>query len=438
MDDPKKSARRRFLKEGALFGLAASGMGLASAKALHVDADDVPPKPAKPEDADALKDYKPYGERSPYETWGRKNDYMEQTAIVPAKKMTPLDEIVGTITPASLHFVANHSIPPNINPKEYRLLIGGMVERPMAYTLEDLKRFPSVSAIHFLECDANSHPNSFMTHKGKSTAQDLHGRTSCSEWTGVPLSLLLKEAGVQDGAKFLVSDGHDSMHYSYDLPMAKAMDDAIVAYGQNGEAIRPEQGYPVRLLAPGFEAPYNVKWLRQIRVVDQPYITRVQQIQHSYMRPDLKGKALWFYYQTPPKSIILRPSGGHQLPGPGYYDVTGLAWSGWGKVARVEISMDSGKTWKEARLQQPVRSMAHTRFHFDWTWDGQETTMQSRCIDDHGIVQPSLEELTEQWGIPGGKKYWITPDESAGGYHFNQIQPWRVAADGSVHNAMFD
>jgi sulfane dehydrogenase subunit SoxC len=192
------------------------------------------------------------------------------------------------------------------------------------------------------------------------------------------------------------------------------------------------------LVAPGFEAPYNVKWLRQIRVVDQPYITRVQQIQHSYMRPDLKGKALWFYYQTPPKAIILRPSGGHQLPGPGYYDVTGLAWSGWGKVARVEISLDSGKTWKEARLQEPVRSMAHTRFHFDWTWDGQETTLQARCIDDHGIVQPSLEELTEQWGIPGGKKYWITPGESAGGYHFNQIQPWRVAADGSVHNAMFD
>jgi sulfane dehydrogenase subunit SoxC len=303
MDDPKQSQRRRFLREGALFGLAAGAMGLASAKALHIEAAAEPPKPATPDDAASLQDYKPYGERSVYETWGRKNDYMEQTTIVPAKKMTPLDELVGSITPAPLHFVANHSIPPNINPKEYRLLIGGMVDRPMTYSLDDLKRLPSVSKIHFLECDANSHPNTHLVHKGKATAQDLHGRTSCSEWTGVPLSLLLKEAGVQKGAEFLVSDGWDSMHYSYDLPLAKAMDDTLVAYGQNGEAIRPEQGYPVRLLAPGFEAPYNVKWLRQIRVVDQPYITRTQQIIHSYLRPDLNGKALWFYYQTPPKSI---------------------------------------------------------------------------------------------------------------------------------------
>jgi sulfane dehydrogenase subunit SoxC len=437
MDDPKQSQRRRFLKEGALFGLAAGAMGLTNAKALHVDAAIEPPKPAKPDDAENLQDYKPYGDRSVYETWGRRNDYMEQTKIVPAKKLTPLDDLVGTITPAALHFVANHSIPPNINPKEYRLLIGGMVDRPMTYSLDDLKRLPSVSAIHFLECNANSHPNAQMYHKGKFSAQDLHGRTSCSEWTGVPLSLLLKEAGVQKGANFLVSDGWDSMHYSYDLPMAKAMDDTLVAYGQNGEAIRPEQGYPVRLLAPGFEAPYSVKWLRQIKVVDQPYITKTQQITHSYLRPDLKGKALWFYYQTPPKSLILRPSGGHQLPGPGFYEISGLAWSGWGAIRSVEVSTDGGKTWKEARLQQPVLSMAHTRFNFDWTWDGQETVLQSRCTDDHGIVQLSLEEMSEKWGIMQGKKYWSTPGQSGGGHHFNQIQPWRVERDGSVHNAMF-
>jgi sulfane dehydrogenase subunit SoxC len=377
-------------------------------------------------------DYKYYGERSSFEKSGREPDYPQR--LFPAKKLTPIQDSLGIITPAPLHFVSNHYVPPNIDPRQHRLLIHGMVDRPLIYSLEELKRLPSVNRIHFLECNANGVP---MAHRGRTvldTAQDIYGRTSCSEWTGVPLSVLLKEAGVQRGASWLVSDGADSGHYSYSLPLAKAMDDVLVAYGQNGEAVRPEQGYPLRLLVPGFEAPYSVKWLRQIKVVDQPYLTKNHAFLHAYLRPDLGGKARWFYFQMPPRALILRPSGGQQLPGRGYYEINGLAWSGGGAVRKVEVSTDRGRKWQEAQLQEPVLRMAHTRFRLGWTWDGEETVLLARCTDDQGEIQPTLEQLDRSWGI-NDKEYWHSTSETP--YHFNAIQPWRVSRDGSVHNAMF-
>lgn len=388
---------------------------------------------AQSQESQTPQDYKSYGERSVFETWGR---MLDGKRSFPAKRITPIQDTVGIITPSALHFVSNHSVPPNTDPKEYRLLIHGLVDRPLIYTLQELKRLPSVSRIYFLECNANSKPPMAVGKANFDTAQEVHGRTSCSEWTGVPLALLLKEAGLQSRASWLVSDGDDSMHYSYDLPLAKAMDDVLIAYGQNGEAVRPEQGYPVRLLVPGFEAPYSVKWLRQIKVVDEPYTPKPQAVEHAYMRPDLKGKALWMYFQMPPKSLILRPSGGQQLSGPGYYEISGLAWSGGGAIRTVEVSVDGGRTWKEARLQEPVHRMAHTRFHFDWTWNGQETVLMSRCTDDQGVVQPTLDQLDKSWGIES-KDFWHSASPDHGPYHFNAIQPWRVAQDGSVHYAMF-
>src|SRR4029077_19938067 len=194
--------------------------------------------------------------------------------------------------------------------------------------------------------------------------------------------------------------------YSHSLPLSKAMDDVLLAYGQNGEPVRPEQGYPVRLLAPGFQGPESVKWLRQIKVVDEPYVTREEISMHSYLTPNLQGKARWFHFEMPPKSVILRPALGQQMPGKGYYEITGLAWSGGGAIRRVEISVDGGRSWKDAKLQEPVLRFAHTRFRLGWTWDGEETVLQSRCTDERGEVQPTLEAFGRSWGIPNAKEYW--------------------------------
>ena len=423
--NPQGRGRRRFLKEGvALAGLAVGAIRSASAQTLASEISEARPKGTKYTTA--------YGERSHFEAERsvRTHDYAERP--FPAKKLTPLQDSVGVITPNAVHFVADHYVPPDIDPRQHRLMIHGMVDRPMVFTLEELKRMPSVSRVHFLECVANS-----SLHRGGrdafETAQEIHGRTSCSEWTGVPLSVLLNAAGVQQGGGWLVAEGSDSGKYTYSLPMAKAMEDVLVAYGQNGEAVRPEQGYPLRLLVPGWEAPFNVKWLRRIKVVDQPYMTKMETILHSYLRPDLNGKAVWFLFEMPPKSVITRPSGGQQMSGRGYYEITGLAWSGGGAITRVEVSTDGGRSWKDAQLQEPVHRKAHTRFRLDWNWDGEEAMLQSRCTDERGDVQPALEELSKRWGA--SEEYWKSTSVTA--FHFNPIQPWKVTREGSVHNALF-
>jgi sulfane dehydrogenase subunit SoxC len=249
----------------------------------------------------------------------------------------------------------------------------------------------------------------------------------------VPVSFLLEKAGVQKEGTWLLVEGADAGRFSYSIPMGKAMDDVFVAYGQNGEAIRPEQGYPLRLFVPGWEGPYNVKWLRRIKVVDQPYMTKSHTILHAYLRPDLKGKALWYQFEMPPKSVITRPAGGQKLPGPGFYEITGLAWSGAGAIRKVEVSTDGGRSWMEAKLQGPVHSRAHTRFRLPWDWNGEEAIIQSRCTDDQGGQQPSLEELTRKYGVT--EDHWLKT--SVSNYGFNPIQPWKISRDGSVHNAIF-
>jgi len=254
--------------------------------------------------------------------------------------------------------------------------------------------------------------------------------TSCSEWTGVPLSVLLNEAGLQKEASWLVYEGADPGKFSHTVPLAKALDDVFVAYGQNGEPLRVEQGYPIRMIVPGWEGPFSVKYLRHIKVTDQPYHAWNEAMNHSIPRADLGGKSRWYHFQWAAKSVITRPSGGLKLAGPGYVQITGLAWSGGGAITKVEVSTNGGKSWKEAKLQTPVHSKAHTRFTFDWAWDGGEAVLMSRSTDDQGDIQPSKEELYKNWGITGLEK----PSRTT---HFNAIQPWFVARDGSVHDAMF-
>jgi sulfane dehydrogenase subunit SoxC len=348
---------------------------------------------------------------------------------------TPLQDYAGIITPAQLHFVQYHASHfPEIDAQQHRLTIHGMVDRPLSFSMEDLKRLPSVTRIHFLECHGNSSP---MIHGAGNQnmgppVQYVHGMTSCSEWTGVPLSVLLNEVGVQKGGTWLVSEGADPGKFSHTLPLAKAMEDVLVAYGQNGEPLRVEQGYPIRLLVPGWEAPFSVKYLRHVKLVDQPYHAWNEAMNHSVARPDIGGKARWYHYQFGPKSVITRPSAGLKMPGRGYVQITGLAWSGGGVVKKVDISTDGGKSWKEAKLQGPVVPRAHTRFTFDWAWDGEEAVLMSRCTDELGEVQPSRAELYKNWGISEEDS-----KKPARAIHFNAMQPWRVARDGSIHDVMF-
>jgi sulfane dehydrogenase subunit SoxC len=357
---------------------------------------------------------RPYGERSPFE------QQVRVTQAKPAERggsFTPLDETLGIITPSALHFAVQRGGRPDIDPTKHRLLISGMVDRPVILTVAEIKRLPSMSRILFLECAGNSRLGRPPTAKN---VHGTHGLTGCSEWTGVPLALLLREAGLQQGASWIVAEGADATGNERSLPLAKAMDDVLVAYGQNGEALRPDNGYPLRLVVPGWEGNVNVKWLRRITAVDRPYMTRMESTGHASLMPD--GTARQFNFVMEAKSVITFPSGGQQLGGPGFYEIRGLAWSGRGLVHRVEVSTDGGTTWQDATLQEPVLPLAHTRFRLGWRWDGREAVLQSRCTDETGYVQPTLAEVVRVRG-----RNFV--------YNNNAIQIWKVAADGSVLNA---
>jgi sulfane dehydrogenase subunit SoxC len=402
-------SRRRFLKGGAALGAAlAAWVG-------HPIAGRAQPAPDDPSKV-LGGPIRPYGERSRFEQTVREKFLLSKTDEV-GSSHTPLDETLGIITPSALHYEVHRGGVPDIDPRKHRLLIHGLVDRPVILTVDEIKRLPSTSRILFLECQGNSMLG-WRAPTAKSV-QALHGATSCSEWTGVPLSLLLREAGVQQGATWIVAEGADASGNERSIPMAKVMDDILVAYGQNGEAVRPENGYPLRLIVPGWTGNINVKWLRRIKVVNQPYLTRMDGVGQPTLMPDGKARQLQFIIEA--KSVITSPSGGQQLPGPGLYEIRGLAWSGRGLVRRVEVSMDGGKTWRDARLQEPVLPLAHTRFRLDWRWDGREVVLQSRCTDETGYVQPTLAELVKVRGLNSV-------------YFNNAIQNWKVAADGSIHN----
>ena len=401
-------ARRRFLKAGVALG-AALAAGATRSAASQPASDDPSRVVGGP--------MRPYGDRSRFEEAVRQKG----PPFMPDEwggTFTPLDETLGIITPSALHYEVCRGGVPEIDPHKHRLLIHGMVDRPLTLTIDEIKRLPSTSRIFFIECAGNTRTE-WRAPQAAPSVQFTHGLTSCSEWTGVALSLLLREAGAHKGATWIVVEGADATGNERSIPMAKAMDDVLVAYGQNGEAPRPGNGYPLRLIVPGWEGNVNVKWLRRIKVVDGPYMTRMESPDHTSLKPD--GKARQFMFLMDAKSVITSPSGGQRLPGPGFHEIRGLAWSGRGLVRRVEISADGGKTWRNAKLQEPVLRFAHARFRLDWRWDGREAVLQSRCTDETGYVQPTLTELAKVRGLNSF-------------YHNNAIQGWKVAADGSVHN----
>jgi sulfane dehydrogenase subunit SoxC len=333
--------------------------------------------------------------------------------------LTPLQDSVGIITPSSLFYTATHrgAFVPDIDPREHRLMIHGMVDRPLIFTMDELKRLPYESRIHFVECLGN---RARPSHK---TVQETHGLTSCAEWTGVRLSLLLTEAGVQNTASWIVAEGAEEVKGASSIPLAKAMDDSMVCYAMNGEPLRPQQGFPLRLMVPGFEGIYQIKYLRRIKVVDRFYMTYDD---YGHINPDPKVAALT--HQIGPKSVITFPSGGQKLPGPGFYEITGLAWSGAGAIRGVELSTDGGNSWQTAELRTPAYPMAHTRFGFHWNWDGKEYVLMSRCTDELGTVQPTRAEVAKYWSQPVDKVQVKGAD--------NTVQPWKVLSDGSVQNGL--
>jgi sulfane dehydrogenase subunit SoxC len=332
---------------------------------------------------------------------------------------TPLHLLDGMITPNSLHFERSHSGVPDIDPDAHRLLIHGLVRRPLIFTLEALARYPMESRITFLECAGNGQ---LLNAKEPAPAnvQALQGLVSCAEWTGVRLAVLLQEAGVDPKAAWILAEGADASGMSRSVPLAKAMDDALIALYQNGERVRPSNGYPMRLLLPGFEGNMNVKWLRRIKVTEGPTMTKDETSKYTILERD--GKALQFVFPMEAKSLITRPSPGLTMKGPGLYEISGLAWSGYGKIAKVEVSADGGRSWAEAALQAPVLSRALTRFRMPWRWDGGTAVLQSRATDESGYVQPTRAEL-------------LARRSPNGAYHFNGIMSWSVAPSGELKHA---
>lgn len=340
------------------------------------------------------------------------------TGAVPMANVsfTPVERLEGIITPSGLHFERHHSGIPQIDPDQHRVLVHGLVRRPLEFSIDALHRYPLVSRVHFIECSGNSGGMSAPTPQ-QAPAGRMHGLVSCSEWTGVPLAILLDEAGIDPQARWLLAEGGDAAAMSRSVPLAKALDDAMLALYQNGEAIRPANGYPVRLLLPGYEGNTCVKWLRRLELTAGPTMTRDETSRYTDLMAD--GRARMFSLTMDAKSLITSPSFGQRMQGPGLYQVSGMAWSGHGRIRRVEVSADGGRSWGEAALDGAVLPKAITRFRMAWRWNGAPAVLMSRAVDEAGNVQSSRSELLARMG--GNFQY-----------HNNAIACWAVGADGEV------
>ncbi|MBY4597422.1 sulfite dehydrogenase [bacterium BD-1] len=363
--------------------------------------------------------HRPYGQPAKYESNLVRRESPGLASVPQASvAFTPLQGLFGIITPSGLHFERHHQGWQEIDPARHRLMINGLVKTPKVYTMDDLMRLPSVSRIHFIECGANSAME--WGNVAVPTVQYTHGMLSCSEYTGVLLSTLLEDCGIDlKRAKYLLAEGADGSSMTRTIDIERALDDAMVAYGMNGEMIRPEQGYPLRLVVPGVQGVSWVKWLRRLEVGDKPYATKDETSGYADLMPD--GTMRQYTSIQEAKSVITSPSGGQVLLEKGYYNVTGLAWSGRGKVKRVDVSFDGGITWQTARLETPILSKALTRFNIGWAWNGEPALLQSRVIDETGYVQPTYGQLR---AVRGTRSV----------YHNNAIQTWKVAENGEVSN----
>ena len=415
--------RRAFLRGGAALTAAmTAGVTAGAAGGRIVRADSAAGQPPNVPDwsryLGAGVDAAPYGTPSPYESEVIRRNVAWLTATPESSvNFTPLQDLHGFVTPNGLCFERHHGGVAEVDPADHRLVIHGLVDKPLVFTMDDVRRFPPVSRFYFLECAANGG----MEWRGAqlNSCQYTHGMVHCVQWTGVPLKTLLEEAGLKPKAKWLLAEGADAAGMTRSVPLDKALDDCMVAYSQNGERLRPEQGYPLRLLVPGWEGNMWIKWLRRIEVGDMPWHTREETSKYTDVMPN--GKARRFTWVMDAKSVITDPCPEKPMRRKGYHPITGLAWSGRGAIKRVDVSVDGGKNWHTARLDTPVLSRCLTRFYLDWNWTGEEALLESRAMDETGYVQPSIVELRKVRG-----------ENSI--YHNNSIQTWLVTAGGEVEN----
>jgi sulfane dehydrogenase subunit SoxC len=334
--------------------------------------------------------------------------------------MTPLQHQLGIVTPNGLFFERHHAGVPDIDPDKHQLVIHGLVKQPLKFSMSDLMRYPSVSKFYFLECSGNGLTD--WTKAASTSVQQSHGLLSCAQWTGIPVATLLDEAGIDPAAKWVLFEGADGAAHVRSIPLQKVMADTLLVYGQNGERLRPEQGYPLRVLIPGWEGNVSVKWLRRIKVSDQPWNLRSETARYTDPMPGGKWRQFSFVMEC--KSVITWPSGGMKLSGPGIYPIEGFAWSGNGTVKAVDVTLDGGKNWREAVLEEPFLDRCLTRFRYVWRWDGGPANIASRAVDSTGYVQPTVEQIAKARALVGFVQ------------HHNGIFPWSVSPSGEVKNAI--
>lgn len=417
-------ARRGFLRQGSA-GAVASALAALSPPELALaqpgptapapEASNLPPHAAEWTKSLGAPTASPYGMPSKFETQAIRNLYPGLKEPMSAYSTTPLQELDGIITPNGLHYERHHAGVPQVDPAQHRLMVHGLTQKSMIFTMDEIRQFPSISRIYFLECSGNP---SFLPPYGN-TAAEVAGLVSGAQWTGVLLRTVLEYLGLKPAAKWIVAEGADGAAMTRSIPIEKCLDDVLLAYSQNGERLRPEQGYPLRLFVPGFEGNMSIKWLRRLHVTDQPGYTREETAKYTDLMAD--GRARKFSFVMECKSLITSPSGTHKLTRKGTHEMRGIAWSGRGKITRVDVSVDGGDNWKPATLDAPVLSKALTSFRAPFEWQGQQLMLMSRAMDETGYVQPLLSQLIDARG-------------KVSFYHNNAIQPWKVTANGEVSN----
>jgi sulfane dehydrogenase subunit SoxC len=420
-----KSGRRDFIRK-AFATAAAAG---ASVPVAMAQGNPIPPEGGDPNILNLPEHTTGLGQGVATEGYGKPSKFesniqrrqspgLTQTTQA-SVSFAPLQSLFGIVTPNGLHFERHHQGWWDIDPSKHRLMINGMVKTPKVFTMDEIMRLPSVSRFHFIECGANTAVE--WGNVAVPTVQYTHGMVSCSEFTGVPLITLLQLAGADlKKGKFVLAEGADGSSMTRTLPMSLITSgEVLVAFGQNGEMLRPENGYPLRLVVPGVQGVSWVKYLRRLEVGDMPWAAKDEAIHYIDLMPD--GTHRQYANIQECKSVITTPSGGQVLLDKGFYNISGLAWSGRGKIRKVDVSVDGGRFWRQARLETPVLSKALTRFNIDWVWDGKPAIVQSRAVDDTGYVQPTYRQLRD-----------VRSTRSI--YHNNAIQSWLIAESGEVKN----
>jgi len=416
------NSRRNFFRKTAML----SAVAAASITPVVAKADDsaiIEEQPWATKLGDPV-DKHPYGMPSAYEhnVVRRSHELLSSGDMYASVTMCPIHELKGIIVPNGLFFCRDHGGTAQIDPNAYRLMIHGKgVKKPIVLTLEQLKRYPSETRIHFIECPANG--STGWRGPQFNTIQFMKGMMSCAEWTGVPLKLVLKDLGIDTSvAKWMLAEGNDNSHMGRTIPIEKALDDAMLVYGQNGEALRPEQGYPVRLLLPGWEGNLNVKWLSRLEFSDKPWHAKEETSKYTMLQPG--GKAIQFFWPMEVNSVITSPCSDipwTDLKKGDMVEIEGLAWTGQGTIKGVDISLDGGDNWVEAQLKGLVLPKAWTRFSYIMKWEGKPLLLSSRAYDDSGNVQPTIDQEVSAVGVENI-------------YHRNAIVTWEVKSNGEVNN----